>query len=177
MRDSDADLEPGARAPIPVTAAVCGLPCEACILFIASHEQPEMIPALAKRWQASEEEMHCDGCRAERRGPYCKQCELYACAAKRSHAFCVECADYPCPELKGFQSQAPHRAELFGDLRRIAEVGALSWHAEVRERYACPSCGTLNSAYHLRCRTCGHDPASEFVTSHREAVLQRLSQL
>jgi hypothetical protein len=162
---------------VPLTAAVCGLFCDACVLFIACHEQPETLPALAARWNLPVEQMHCDGCRTDRRTPYCGQCIMFKCAAERGHVFCVECNDYPCAELRSFQSQAPHRAKLFESLGRIAEVGADTWRAEVRGRYTCPSCGTLNSAYHLQCRRCGHDPASGFVASHREAIQERLSRL
>ena len=62
-------------APVPATAAVCGLFCEACTLYIATHEEPERLPALAARWGFPVERMHCDGCRSERRTPYCEACE------------------------------------------------------------------------------------------------------
>jgi hypothetical protein len=177
MREDDASQGAGSADPVPATAAVCGLYCDACWLFIACHELPETLPpALAARWKSAGGPMHCDGCRTERRVQYCEACTMFKCAAERGHAFCVECDDYPCAELKSFQSEAPHRAELFESLRRIAEVGGNAWHAAVRERYACPSCGTLNSAYQVRCRRCGHDPASGFVASHREAILERLSR-
>jgi hypothetical protein len=157
--------------PAPTEAAVCGLFCEACTLFIASHEDPARLALLAARWGLPESEIHCDGCRAERRSPYCRSCDLFSCAAERGHNFCSECADYPCSHLKEFQEERPHRIEILTDLERVARAGAEAWLAEVRRRYSCPSCGTLNSAYDLRCRSCGHEPSNDYVAAHREAIL------
>lgn len=42
------------------------------------------------------------------------------------------------------------------------------------ERYRCPACGTINSAYHVKCRTCGREPASEFGAAHRQEILDRV---
>ncbi|MDY0095668.1 MAG: DUF3795 domain-containing protein, partial [Candidatus Vecturithrix sp.] len=56
------------RAPDKRLAAVCGLFCPACSLYIATQEDPQRLTRLAERFQLSEEEMHCDGCRAEKRG-------------------------------------------------------------------------------------------------------------
>lgn len=158
-------------------AAVCGLFCEACTIFIGSHEDPTRLAAFAARQGWSVDDAYCDGCRAEKRTSYCRDCDLFACAERRGHAFCGECDDYPCSELESFRAERPHRAEIFENLARIGEVGAESWLAEARERYACPACGTLNSAYDLKCRACGHDPANQFVAAHREAIVERLSQL
>jgi hypothetical protein len=161
----------------PVTAAVCGLYCEACSVFIATHEDPARLAALAGRWGQTVEDSYCDGCRAERRTTYCRSCDLFACAARRGYAFCGECDDYACSKLDEFRRDKPHRAEIFDNLKRIGEIGADAWLAEVRGRYACPSCDTLNSAYDLKCRACGHEPSNDYVAAHREAIVERLSQL
>jgi hypothetical protein len=161
----------------PVAAAVCGLYCAACTIFIGSHEDPERVALFAARQGWSAEEAYCDGCRAERRTPYCRDCTLFACAAQRGHTFCGECSDYPCAELDDFRRERPHRAEIFASLERIREIGAKAWLSEARDRYACPSCQTLNSAYDLKCRKCGHEPANDFVVANRDAIMERLSQL
>ena len=44
---------------------------------------------------------------------------------------------------------------------RIGEIGRGGLADEVKERYTCPSCGTLNSAYDLKCRSCGHEPGND----------------
>ena len=132
-------------APAPVTAAICGLCCDVCSIFIAGHEDPQRLALLAGRLGWDVDEAYCDGCRSDRLTPYCRDCDLRACAQQRGHAFCNECADYPCSQLEAFQRERPHRAELYQNLDRIAEVGAEAWLVETKERYSCPACGTLNS--------------------------------
>ncbi len=160
---------------VPAAAAVCGLPCDACSIFIGSHEDPARLAALAARMGWNPEEAHCDGCRSAKRTPYCRACGLYRCAERRGYAFCSECGEYPCADLEAFHRERPHRAEIRENLQRIGEIGADSWLAEIRRRYACPSCGTLNSAYDLKCRACGHEPGCDYVEAHREEILKALS--
>jgi len=171
----EAGAESGAERT-PRTAAVCGLYCDACSIYIASHEDPKRLAALAAGFGQSEEDTLCDGCRAERRFTYCRTCTMFACAAERGLAFCGECEDYPCEALEEFGRERPHRAEIAENMERIMEIGAEAWMAEVADHYSCPECGTLNSAYDLRCRRCGHDPANAFVEAHRAAIVERLSQ-
>ena len=61
-------------------AAVCGLYCEACTLYIATKEDPKRLKALAARFQLTEEEVRCNGCRSDKKGPYCRICKMAACA-------------------------------------------------------------------------------------------------
>jgi hypothetical protein len=158
------------RDGVPAGAAVCGLYCEACALYIGTHEDPAMLSFLAARLGQTEDETRCDGCRAERRSKYCQSCTLFTCAAGRGHDFCVECSDFPCDDLKAFQCERPHRADLFADLERIAAVGPWEWVEEASKRYACPDCGTMNSAYHVKCRSCGRDPSNAFVAEHAHKI-------
>ena len=136
----------------------------------AVHRHPrrpgQCSPFLAARLGQTEDETRCDGCRAERRSKYCQSCTLFACAARRGHSFCVECSDSPCDDLKAFQCERPHRADLFADLERIAAIGPWEWVEEASKRYACPDCGTMNSAYHAKCRSCGRDPSNAYVAEH-----------
>lgn len=162
---------------VPVTAAVCGLPCDACSIFIGSHEDPARLGLFAARMGWSAEQAHCDGCRSEKRTPYCQACDLYACAERRGHAFCVECEEYPCKNLDEFMRDKPHRTEIYLSLARIGEIGAEAWLEEAKEHYSCPACHTLNSAYDLKCRKCGHEPGSEYVAAHRDAIVERLRQM
>ena len=83
------------RDGVPTAAAVCGLYCEACALYIGTHEDPAMLSLLAVRLGQTEDETRCDGCRAERRLKYCQSCTLFTCAAQRGHSFCVECSTSP----------------------------------------------------------------------------------
>lgn len=152
-------------------AAVCGLFCPACMIYIAAHETPEKRAEMAQRFNRPVETLVCDGCRAERRYSYCESCTLYACAMAKGVDFCGLCDDYPCEDLKAFQAARPHRLELWEAQARIREVGYEQWFAEMTERYACPACGTLNSAYHLACRACGAKPSSAYVAEHKAEIV------
>ncbi|MBI1919626.1 MAG: DUF3795 domain-containing protein [Geobacter sp.] len=158
-------------------AAVCGLYCGACSLYIGTTEDPERLTRLAARFGFSEEAAKCYGCRSEKRFPHCENCKMSACAAGRGIDFCSECAEYPCGHLKEFQTEMPHRIELWDDLERINAVGHDQWLREVRERYSCSRCGTINSAYDLKCRKCGAEPSCGYVARHGEAVARFLAKV
>ena len=158
-------------------AAVCGLYCEACTLYIGTKEDPERLKALAARFQVSEEAMKCDGCRAAKRGPYCQTCKMSSCAAERGIDFCSDCKDYPCNDLKQFQAERPHRIELWDDLERIRDIGYKRWLEEIKENYTCPKCQSVNSAYDLKCRTCGEAPSCRYVDKHKAAIEQVLKNM
>ena len=151
-------------------AAVCGLFCPSCTIYIATQEDPARLALLAQRSGRTVEEVKCDGCRAERRTPFCSTCKMSACAAEKGISFCVECADYPCEEIKAFQAARPHRIELWQAQERIQEVGWEAWYAEMSEHYACPQCGTLNSAYDFKCRKCGATPSCGYMREHGAEV-------
>lgn len=151
-------------------AAVCGLYCGACSLFIATTEEPERLRRLAEQLNLSEEECRCYGCRSDKRVLHCQTCRIAACAADRGVSFCSECDEYPCDDLREFQSAKPHRVELWMNLERIRSVGYKQWIDEMRENYACPRCRTVNSAYDPVCRKCGADPASAFAARHRQVI-------
>ncbi|PKN51856.1 MAG: hypothetical protein CVU55_10445 [Deltaproteobacteria bacterium HGW-Deltaproteobacteria-13] len=153
-------------------AAVCGLYCEACSWFIATAEDPERLKKMAAQLHFSEEESKCYGCRSDKRLSYCENCEMFACAAQRGIDFCSECAEYPCDTLKQFQSAMPHRIELWDNLERIKSVGYQQWLREIRENYACPRCGTVNSTYDLKCRKCGEKPSCTYVAKHKKEIEQ-----
>ena len=153
-------------------AAVCGLYCKACTAYIATTEEPARLARLAAMFELSEEAIRCLGCRSSTRGPYCQTCKMSACAAQRGIDFCVECADYPCDHLEQFQSETPHRLELWDDLAQIEAIGWQKWLAQARAKYVCPDCGTINSAYDQACRTCGQEPSCGFVSRHRQAIAE-----
>ena len=159
-------------------AAVCGLFCPACHVFIGTKEDPERLKVMARRFQRPLEEMQCNGCRSEKRCFYCEsKCIMSKCAAAKGKDFCGECAEYPCKDLKAFQTEMPHRIELWKSQERIKEVGYEKWYAEMVEHYSCQKCGTLNSAYDLECRKCGEKPGSEYVRLHKDEIMRHLTKL
>ncbi len=158
-------------------AAVCGLNCEACTLYIGTTEDPDRLKEIAKRFNQSIEDTKCYGCRSDKRGPYCKTCKMHTCAVEKGIDFCVECDEYPCIDIKQFQSERPHRIELWDSLSRIKEVGYKSWLKENRENYKCPKCNIINSAYDLKCRKCGEEPSCSYVSKHKDAIVEVLKNL
>lgn len=158
-------------------AAVCGLFCPACAVYIATREDPQRLALIAGRWGVSVEEAKCDGCRSPRRFVYCRTCKMGSCATDKGVDFCGECDEYPCEDLKGFKEEMPHRIELWSDLDRIEEVGYEQWFDEKLDFYACPKCGVINSAYDLACRNCGETPSCQYVGLHRDAVMAHLAKL
>ena len=110
MKDKNANI----RTLDKRFAAVCGLFCPACSVFIGTREDPERLKVMARRIQRSLEELQCNGCRSEQRCFYCDDmCTITKCAAAKGVAFCGECAEYPCKDLKAFKSEMPHRIELW----------------------------------------------------------------
>ncbi len=164
-------------APDNKLAAVCGLYCESCTLYIATRDDPQRLTHLANRFQLTEEEMTCYGCRSDKRSPYCEQCKIFSCAAERGIDFCGDCTEYPCDELKQFQAERPHRIELFDDLKQIKAVGCQRWLKEIRGNYTCPECQCINSAYDLKCRKCGNEPSCNFVAKYKETIEQCLKNM
>jgi len=159
-------------------AAVCGLFCPACTVYIGHREDPERIKAFAERVNLPLEELQCDGCRSEQRSFFCRNiCTMSKCAADKGLNFCSECAEYPCHELKDFQKRMPNRLELWQSLDRIKEVGYEKWFVEMLEHYACPQCGVLNAAPDIKCRKCGAEPGSNYVRLHKEEILQHIDRI
>ena len=40
------------------------------------------------------------------------------------------------------------------------------------EQYSCAACYTINSAYDIACRSCGVEPASDYVKEHKEEIFE-----
>lgn len=169
-------MNPISMKPDKTLAAVCGLFCPACSIFIATHEDPQRLQTIAERSGYSVEDITCEGCRSDRRYPFCATCYMYACAAQKGIDFCGACADYPCDQLKEFQAARPHRLELWQNQARIQDVGYEQWFAEMLAHYACPACQTLNSAYDAACRKCGASPSCEYVGQHQQEIQQFTTQ-
>ncbi len=151
-------------------AAVCGLFCPGCIIYIGAHSTPEVRDELERRRGYAPGTMRCEGCRSDHRYSYCNSCKLYACAANKGIDFCGTCPDFPCADFKEFQSARPHRLELYPAQKRIRETGYETWFKEMEAYYACPQCGTLNSAYHPACRNCGATPSCHYVKDHQDEI-------
>jgi len=166
------DLKPDKK-----TAAVCGLFCPSCTLYIGTLDDPARLTFLSEQFGKPVEDLRCTGCRTEQRSFYCRSmCTFVSCAAEKGVEFCGDCPDYPCENLKEFQSQAPHRAELWNSLDQISREGFEKWYMDMAELYACPDCGTINSAYDPSCRECGRAPANKFIELHAEKIREHMKK-
>ena len=160
-------------SPDKARCAVCGLFCTSCTFFIASTEDRARLEALAKRLNLTPEQVECRGCRSDKLGIYCeKVCNFKKCAEKKGIEFCGQCNDYPCVELKDFQSKMPHRLQLWESLEMIKKEGWEKWYMEMVKRFSCPECGTINSAYDMVCRKCGHAPSCKYVECNKSEIEQ-----
>ncbi|MEW6570881.1 MAG: DUF3795 domain-containing protein [Nitrospirota bacterium] len=156
-------------------AAVCGLFCPACTVFIGTKEDQERLKVIAQRVQRPVEELLCHGCRSEKQCYYSKSiCTMAKCAIDKGIDFCGQCPEYPCKNLRSFQAELPHRIELWKSQERIKEAGYEKSYAEMTEYYSCPVCGAMNSAYDLKCRKCGKEPSCNYVSKRRQAIEQYL---
>ncbi|MEN6439647.1 MAG: DUF3795 domain-containing protein [Syntrophobacter sp.] len=168
----------GVSAPDKRLAAVCGLFCPACTMYIATKEDPERLQTLAGRQRRPVGELECHGCRSEKRCFYCQEnCKMAKCAAEKGLEFCGECTEYPCAELVEFQAQKPHRIELWRSHELIAQIGYEKWYEQMIEHFSCPECGTLNSAYDISCRKCGASPSCRYVSLHKEEIVRYIDSI
>jgi hypothetical protein len=46
----------------------------------------------------------------------------------------------------------------------------------MEKHYSCSQCGTINSAYDFKCRSCGNEPSSKYSEKHSEKVLEFLAK-
>ncbi|HEY6011099.1 MAG TPA: DUF3795 domain-containing protein [Nitrospirota bacterium] len=159
-------------------AAVCGLFCPACTIYIGTNEDPERLNVIAQRTNRLAENLTCQGCRSDKRCFYCESiCKMAKCASAKGVDFCGACAEYPCNDLKTFQAEMPHRIELWKSQARIKDAGYETWYAEMIRHYSCQKCGTLNSAYDIACRKCGTTPGCEYVRLHKDEILKHMAKM
>jgi len=158
-------------------AAVCGLYCPACSVFIGTQEDPQRLESIAKQSNSTPEEIKCFGCRSEKRFIFCEQdCKMFPCAQEKGIDFCGECEEYPCNDLKEFQAKMPHRLELWEAQEQIKKLGYEKWLEKMEKHYSCSECGTINSTYDPRCRSCGHQPCNQYNAIHGKEILEFFSK-
>ncbi|MBI9107691.1 MAG: DUF3795 domain-containing protein [Spirochaetales bacterium] len=159
------------------TAAVCGLFCPSCSLYIATKEEPARLELLIQNFGRPKEELQCEGCRSDKLSFYCRTCVMKKCTAERGFEFCSECGDYPCKDIKAFQEEMPHRAELWNSLEQIKAEGWKNWFAYMTAMTSCHKCGTINSAYEPVCRSCGGQPSSNYAEKHKDLIAAHINKL
>lgn len=144
------------------TAGYCGLYCESCSAYIGTKEDAGRLAETARKLNKTIDQISCTGCRTGKLSVYCSTCKMKECCRDKGIEFCSACVEFPCSTIAEFQKQMPHRRELFESLSYLKVAGLDSWCMKMKEDYSCSSCGTINSAYDLKCRKCGNEPASNF---------------
>jgi len=157
-------------------AAVCGLYCPSCTVFIATQEDPKRLEALANLMGITSEEIRCNGCRSDKRIPYCDTCKIYPCAEQKGIEFCGECDEYPCTEIKEFQAAGAHRFELWESQELLVKLGYDKWMEEMLNYYSCPKCSIINSAYDSKCRSCNNQPSNKYTEKYGKEIIKFLAK-
>ena len=159
-------------------AAVCGLYCGSCGIYLATQENDsEKLLQYAIVLNQSFGETLCDGCRSGRKSAHCSRiCSFIKCTLEKGIEYCATCQEFPCKELTDFQSKMPHRVEILQSQNRLKEIGTEQWLIEMKENYSCPQCNTVNSAYDMACRKCGYSPGNKFVDRHKNLIYNHLSK-
>ena len=158
----------------PVTVSYCGVFCKSCPLYIGTTEEPQRLEFLSGRMGYSVEELKCKGCRSDENSYYCSECSLKKCNLEKGYEMCSKCPDFPCAELEEFQKQMPHRAELWESLDILKEEGYEKWAEKLTKDFSCVSCGIMNSAYDVSCRSCSFMPGSPFYERHQEIIKKHI---
>lgn len=146
------------------TIAICGLFCESCGIYIATKEHNEVeLERIANMMKTTKEEIMCNGCRSSVLSPHCRNCNFRDCSREHNVDNCEDCTMFPCDKLKSFQTQMPHRAELFDSAIFRTRNGTKKWVEKMKKDYSCESCGYINSPYYGKCKKCGQYPANAFL--------------
>lgn len=146
------------------SVAYCGLFCESCGVYIATQNKDDKeLERIAQKMKTKKEDIPCEGCRSKVLSLHCRSCKYREYAQNKEIDNCEECHDFPCDELREFQGQMPHRAELFESARFRKEKGVTQWLEKMKEDYSCESCGFINSPYYIICKKCGNDPGNKFI--------------
>jgi hypothetical protein len=158
--------------------SACGLYCGSCGIYLATRENDtEKLLQYAIVLNQSFVETLCNGCRAARKSAHCsKMCPFINCTFNKGIEFCSSCRKYPCIELKEFQLRLPHRVEIFESQILLKEIGCENWLLEMNEKFSCPQCNTVNSAYDIACRNCENIPSCRFVALHKGILDKHLSK-
>ncbi len=165
-------------------AAVCGLYCGACVMYLAGKRgDTESLAQMAEAISAQEgqevsgmppmrngslvspqrgrkigvQDLICEGClSSDVVASHCRLCAFRACAFEKGLLHCSDCADSPCQELVDFSNDGfPHHGEVLANMQRQREIDIDSWIAEQEKVWRCPQCLSAIDWYASECPGCG----------------------
>lgn len=175
LNDNDSEILNSAKKDL---VSACGLYCGACGIYLATQENDcDKILQYAVVLNQNYEATLCFGCSSKRKSLHCSEsCIFVECKQRKGVNYCIDCKDFPCQAMNEFKSKMPHRVEIFDSQKRLKEIGIECWLIEMKDYYTCPHCKTVNSAYHLVCRSCGNIPSCKFVSQHQDEIEQYLAK-
>lgn len=119
--------------------AICGLVCNDCPVFIATHENDDnKRKRVSEAWSLALQEhfkpddINCEGCLdGEKLFKYCSTCVVRECGLKKDVENCAYCTGYPCEKIeklwRGFKTVSGEEAkanldEIGKALRNLDEI-------------------------------------------------------
>jgi hypothetical protein len=115
-------------------AAVCGLYCGECNIYLAAHGETERQQNIAEKIsettgrEVKPEEIKCEGCWGPIETHWSPDCKLRNCAVEKGFRFCFQCEEYPCGKLVMFKDK--HYPYVLDNLNRIKQIGVEAWLKE-----------------------------------------------
>jgi len=134
--------------------APCGLYCGVCGILIADRDNNDKFKErLAALYLCRPEDIECNGCMAEKRFSYCRQCPIRDCTEEKRIEGCHQCGDFPCSFIDNFPMEVGRKVMLRA-IPEWRELGTEEWVRREEERYRCPECGYSLFRGAKRCRSC-----------------------
>ena len=133
----------------------CGLYCGACPVHERHRDDP-VVRGMRERFDISNDQPLCRGCRSDVLWVSCRDCKIRDCAQSKGSDSCFACSEMPCDRLTQLSALRPHLVEIFPNLERLRDRGSEAWLAKQADHWLCPSCGRAATWYEQQvCGACG----------------------
>ncbi len=144
----------------------CGIYCGACEIIHAQTEEDKkrvigMFQSELPGWEATPDQMRCDGCKSDAPFVNCRGCRIKDCVKEKGVDFCSECDEFPCAIHEQYQLASQtfrilrHLRFNIQNLRDIRSMGLENWVEDQKAKWRCSRCGEPFSWYAEKCRNCG----------------------
>jgi hypothetical protein len=157
---------------------VCGIFCGACPIYRADNDSDqELAQKMARQYNLSEDQIHCEGCVSDNTFLRCKVCGFRDCAKQKGLAYCFECVFQPCTKIFDLAMNCsrkysmPHLVLCIGNLNTLRQEGVHEWLRKQEIRWSCTNCGKRLTWYSQSCPQCG----TKFFDAAKEASIIKLS--
>ena len=155
-------------------AAICGLYCGACTLYVAYVEEnfgelKELAETpLPVKFKVPAERLVCEGCYSSILMPW-SDCEFRKCSLEKGVKYCFECKEFPCERLYEFERQKESHllchAPLVQNLREMRKIGVKMWLEEQERLWRCTRCAGRLHWLSKACPKCGEKLTEDQMAS------------